>query len=80
MLIGLPSLHAQQYDLLLKGGHVIDPKNKIDAQMDVAVTAGKIAAVAANVDVKNAKQVIDVTICMCMFSMALMWIRISQMV
>lgn len=61
MLMALPSLYAQQYDLLLKGGHVIDPKNKIDAQMDVAVAAGKIAAVTANIDTKNAKQVIDVT-------------------
>lgn len=54
-------LHAQQYDLLLKGGHVIDPKNKIDAEMDIAVSAGKIAQVAKNIDAKNAKQVIDVT-------------------
>lgn len=61
MLMGLPSLYAQQYDLLLKGGHVIDPKNKIDAVLDVAVAAGKIAAVNANIDIKNAKQVIDVT-------------------
>ena len=29
-LCGLTAL-AQQYDLLLKGGHVIDPKNRIDA-------------------------------------------------
>ncbi len=55
------SLRAQQFDLLLKGGHVIDPKNKIDAQMDVAVAAGKIAQVSTNIDPKNAKQVIDVT-------------------
>lgn len=61
MLNGLPSLYAQQYDLLLKGGHVIDPKNKIDAVMDVAVAAGKIATVATAIDAKNAKQVIDVT-------------------
>ena len=35
------------YDLLLKGGHVIDPKNNINRVMDVAVTDGKIARVAA---------------------------------
>jgi dihydroorotase len=28
-------LRAQQIDILLKGGHVIDPKNKIDSKMDV---------------------------------------------
>ena len=52
---------AQQYDLLLKGGHVIDPKNKIDGPMDVAVAAGKVAQVARNIDAGTARQVIDVT-------------------
>ena len=37
---------AQNYDLLLKGGHVIDAKNGIDDVRDVAVAGGKIAAVA----------------------------------
>jgi hypothetical protein len=32
------ALRAQTpYDLLLKGGHVIDPKNRIDSVLDVAV-------------------------------------------
>src|SRR4051794_2458049 len=53
------SATAQQYDLLLKGGHVIDPKNNIDATMDVAVAGGKIAAVAANIERSLAKQTID---------------------
>ena len=61
VLLVVQSMRAQQYDLLLKGGHVIDPKNKIDAEMDVAVSAGKIAQVAKNINAKNAKQVIDVT-------------------
>src|SRR6478736_2652499 len=54
-------LQAQQIDLLLKGGHVIDPKNKIDEQMDVAITNGKIFQVAKNIPEQNAKQVIDVS-------------------
>jgi dihydroorotase len=53
--------HTQQIDILLKGGHVIDPKNKIDEQMDVAITNGKIFQVAKDIVTKNAKQVIDVT-------------------
>jgi dihydroorotase len=58
----LPSFsQAQPIDLLLKGGHVIDPKNGIDGKMDVAITAGKIAEVAANIPAKNAKKVVDVT-------------------
>src|SRR5439155_7609553 len=53
------SATAQQYDLLLKGGHVIDPRNNIDATMDVAVAGGKVAAVAANIDRSSAKQTVD---------------------
>ncbi|MEO7145009.1 MAG: amidohydrolase/deacetylase family metallohydrolase [Bryobacteraceae bacterium] len=49
------------YDLLLKGGHVIDPKNKIDAIRDVAIAHGKIAAVAANIPAAQAHKVVDVS-------------------
>ena len=55
------SLHAQQIDILLKGGHVIDPKNKIDEQMDVAIANGKISQVAKNISAQDAKKVIDVS-------------------
>jgi dihydroorotase len=60
LLVSLICLGQAPYDLLLKGGHVIDPKNKIDARMDVAVRDGKIAAVAASIDPAQAKQVLDV--------------------
>lgn len=50
---------AQQYDLLIKGGHVIDGKNGVDAVRDVAIQAGRIAAVTANVPAASAKKVID---------------------
>lgn len=50
-----------QYDILLKGGHVIDPKNNIDQRMDVAVTGGKIARVAADIDPALAKTVVDIS-------------------
>ncbi len=52
---------CQSIDLLLKGGHVIDPKNSIDEVMDIAIVNGKIAAVAKDIPVVNAKKVIDVT-------------------
>ena len=52
---------AQEIDLLLKGGHVIDAKNNIDAPMDVAIAEGKIVEVATNISEKNAKIVIDAT-------------------
>ena len=34
-----------EYDILLKGGHLIDPKNDRDGTMDLAVKDGKVAAV-----------------------------------
>lgn len=49
------------YDLLLKDGHVIDPKNNIDRVMDVAITAGKIARVAEHIPVVDAEKVVDVS-------------------
>lgn len=52
--------YPQTYDLLLKGGHVIDPKNGINAVMDLAIAGGKIAKVAANIPVADAKRVADV--------------------
>jgi dihydroorotase len=48
-------------DLLLKGGHVIDPANAIDGPMDVGITAGKIARVAVSIPSAEAKQVVDVS-------------------
>jgi dihydroorotase len=53
------SIHAQSYTMLIKGGHVIDPKNGIDAIMDVAVQNNRIALVAPNIDPKLATQVIS---------------------
>lgn len=56
-----PLLCAQPaYDVVLKGGRVIDPKNKIDGPMDVAIANGKIARVAANIPTDQAKKTIDV--------------------
>jgi dihydroorotase len=50
---------AQNYSIIIKGGHVIDPKNKIDAVMDLAIRDNKIALVAKNIDAKEGKKVID---------------------
>ena len=60
LLTATLSLGAQPtYDLLLKGGHVVDPKNRINGVMDVAVAAGKIARVAADIPASQSKKVID---------------------
>ena len=50
-----------RYDLLLKGGHVIDPANHIDEARDVGVLQGKIAAVEKNIPADQAGKVVDVS-------------------
>jgi len=52
---------GQQFDLLIKGGHVIDPKNNISRIMDVAVAGDKIARVAADIPPSEAKRVANVS-------------------
>jgi dihydroorotase len=49
----------QRYDLLLKGGHVIDARNRISAVRDVAIADGKVAQVAANIDAAQALKIVD---------------------
>ena len=54
-------LSAQPYDLLLKGGHVIDPKNNVDRVADVAIAGGKIARVRPGIAASEARKVADVS-------------------
>ena len=54
------SASGQNYDLLLKGGHVIDVKNHIDGVMDVAIKDGRIAAVAAKLNPADAIKTVNV--------------------
>ena len=54
-----PLLCGQTYDLLLKGGHVLDPANNIDGVMDVAISGNRIARVAPGIPAKEAKKSID---------------------
>jgi dihydroorotase len=51
---------AAEYDLLLRGGHVIDPKNKLSVSRDVAIKAGKIASVAERIDPATATKTVEV--------------------
>lgn len=50
---------VKPYSIVIKGGHVIDPKNNIDAIMDIAVKDGKIAAIAKNIDGSQGTQVVN---------------------
>ncbi|MCW5982112.1 MAG: amidohydrolase/deacetylase family metallohydrolase [Bryobacteraceae bacterium] len=55
------ALAEPPYTLLLKGGHVIDAKNRSNGIRDVAIAAGKIAAVAENIPASSAVKTVDVT-------------------
>ncbi|MBS1830426.1 MAG: amidohydrolase/deacetylase family metallohydrolase [Acidobacteria bacterium] len=64
LLMVAGALWAQQpYDILLKGGHLLDAKNKINGRRDVAIKAGRVAAVAPDIAAAQARKVIDVTGC-----------------
>src|SRR5262245_32151770 len=52
---------APRYSLLIKGGRVLDPSQKLDGMLDVAVQNGKIAAVKAGIPASDATEVIDAT-------------------
>ncbi len=58
-LLSAGFLAAQTYSIVIKGGHVIDPKNKINEVMDLAIKDGKIAAVARNIDAASGSRVIN---------------------
>jgi dihydroorotase len=62
IFVGMPAntwAQAPRYDLLLKGGHVIDPANRVDGVMDVAVARDKIAAVEKDIPASQAAKVVD---------------------
>jgi dihydroorotase len=63
MLLAASGAFAQPlpaYDLLLRGGHVIDAKNHIDAVMDAAIKHGGVAQIAPNLKPADAIKTIDV--------------------
>lgn len=57
------SVWAQQsskiYGIIIKGGHLIDPKNKLDEVMDIALNDGKVALIAKNINADQATQVVN---------------------
>ena len=59
LLCCISIVNAQRYSIVIKEGHVIDPKNNINGVMDVAIQDGKIALVAKNIDAKEGKQVVN---------------------
>ncbi|MSV29465.1 MAG: amidohydrolase/deacetylase family metallohydrolase [Bryobacterales bacterium] len=58
-LLGAQTRPAAAYDLVVKGGRVVDPALNLDAQRDIAVSGGKIARLAPNIADSEARQVLD---------------------
>ncbi len=50
---------SQQFDLLLKNGHVFDARNGIDEVMDIGIAADTIAAIEKNIDTTKARKIVD---------------------
>jgi dihydroorotase len=59
LLTRTPRLFAAEYDLVIKGGRVIDPSQRIDRVADLAIRGGKIAAIQPGIASSAAAQVID---------------------
>jgi dihydroorotase len=60
-LLALPlaAQQAPEYDFLIKGGRVIDPRSGLDAVRDVAIKDGRIAAVTADIPATRAMKAVD---------------------
>jgi dihydroorotase len=58
---GRPARAQAKYDLLLRGGHLLDARNGLSAVQDVAIAGGKVAAVAPRLNPADAFKVIDVS-------------------
>ncbi len=53
------STAGQQYDMLIRGGRVVDPSQDLDAVRDVAIAGGKIAKVESTIPASQAREVIN---------------------
>jgi dihydroorotase len=62
LLVLLLPVGAQEiYDLLLKNGHVIDPKNKRNERLDIAIGKGRVLKVARGIPASHSRRVVDVS-------------------
>ena len=55
-----PAAFAAEYDLIIKGGRIVDPSLHVNAILDLAITGGRIASIDNNIDA-DAMEVIDAT-------------------
>jgi dihydroorotase len=48
------------YDLVIKGGHVLDPGQQLDGRLDIGITGGRIAAIQPDIPAAEARRVLEV--------------------
>jgi dihydroorotase len=56
----VPGWSQEIYDIVLKNGHVIDPKNGRNERLDIAIAEGRIRRIARSIPAKQARKVVDV--------------------
>ena len=61
LLLTTGSVQSQTYNIVIKGGQLIDPKNNINELMDLAISDGRIVKVAKEIDAKDGRQVVNAT-------------------
>jgi dihydroorotase len=54
-----PRAHAARYELLIKGGRVVDPSQRIDRVFDVGISNARVAALEPNISASDAAEVVD---------------------
>src|SRR5688572_10152473 len=59
LLAGSSLSAAPKYDLVIKGGRVVDPSQRLQRDFDIAVKGGKIAALDRDIPVSDATEVFD---------------------
>jgi dihydroorotase len=60
MALASQGVNGQEiYDLLLKGGHVIDPKNKRSGRLDIAITGERVRKIAPEIPAAHARRVVE---------------------
>jgi dihydroorotase len=61
VLAGSTRLFAAQYDLVIHGGHVIDPAQHLDLSVNIAIHNGKIAAIGPKIAPSAGREAFDAT-------------------
>lgn len=58
VLVSMSGVFGQRYEILIRGGHVIDPGNQVDKVLDILIDKGKIIKIASSIP-DSASKIID---------------------